>query len=77
MKRKWNLKRQTGARLRLFCHKLNEKERKAAVLVAFALFAAGCLYVTASSIAGLGADKESLGLEIGHISPLELKEDSR
>ncbi len=75
MKRKWNLKRQADARLRLLCHKLNEKERKAAILVAFALFAAGCLYVTASSIAGRGADKESLG--IGHISPLELKEDSR
>ena len=39
MKRKWNLKRQAGARLRLFCHKLSEKERKAAILVAFALFA--------------------------------------
>lgn len=75
MKRKWNLKRQTVARLRLFCHKLNEKERKAAILVAFALFAAGCLYVAASSVVefGIGGNKP----DIGHISPLELKEDSR
>ena len=75
MKRKWNLKRQTGARLRLFCHKLSEKERKAAVLVAFALFAAGCLYMTVSSVLEFGTGGNSL--DVGHISPLELKEDSR
>ena len=75
MKRKWNLKRQTVARLRLFCHKLSEKERKAAVLVAFALFAAGCLYMTVSSVSEFGTGRN--GLDAGHISPLELKEDSR
>lgn len=75
MKRKWNLKRQADAWLRLLCHKLNEKERKAAILVAFALFAAGCLYVTASSVVEFGTGGNNL--DVGHISPLELKEDSR
>lgn len=75
MKRKWNMKRQINAQLRLICHKLSEKERKAAILVAFALFAAGCLYVTVSSVVNLGNNRNSL--DVGHISPLELKEEKQ
>ena len=43
--------------------------------MAFALFAAGCLYVTASSVVEFGTGGNNL--DVGHISPLELKEDSR
>ena len=52
-----------------------KKKNLSVYLTAFALFAAGCFYVTASSVVefGTGGNK----LDVGHISPLELKEDSR
>ena len=75
MKRKGNLKRQTEARLRLICQRLSEKQRKAVVLSAFVLFAAGCLYMVISSFIGLGGNNDHLGID--HITPLNLKEESR
>lgn len=75
MKRKQNLKRQIDVRLRHLCQRLSEKQRKAVVLSAFVLFAAGCLYMVISSFIGLGGNKDNL--EINHISSLNLKEESR
>lgn len=75
MKGKGNLKRQIEARLRLVCQRLSEKQRKEVVLSAFVLFAAGCLYVVISSFIGLGGNDDHL--EINHITPLNLKEESR
>lgn len=74
MKRKRDLVRRADLRIRKYCRKLTEKQRKQIVLTAFTLFALGCLYVIFSSLLNFGhSDKR---LEIEHIrSPDGLLEE--
>lgn len=74
MKRKRDLVRRADLRIRKYCRKLTEKQRKQIVLTAFTLFALGCMYVIFSSLLNFGhSDKV---LEIKHIrSPDGLLEE--
>lgn len=65
MKRKLDLVRQADLRIRRYCRKLTEKQRKQIVLTTFTLFALGCIYVIFSSLLDFGHSGK--GLEIEHI----------
>lgn len=74
MKRKRDLVRRADLRIRKYCWKLTEKQRKQIVLTAFTLFALGCMYTIFSSL--LDSGHSGKGLEIKHIrSPDGLLEE--
>lgn len=76
MKRRRNYLKRTDSFMRWYCRKLTEKQRRAVVATAFALFMASCLYMIASSFTGFG--KPDGRLEIEHIrSPRQMLDGNK
>lgn len=73
-KRKRTLRRWADVRIRRYCRKLTDKQRKVVVGTAFILFLTGSLYVIATSLSGFGTPDASY--EIEHIRPPELMPDT-
>lgn len=69
MKKKRSLRRRVDSRIRWFCRRLTNRQRKIAVATAFTLFLISCLYIIATSLSGFGTPKRHY--EIEHIRPSE------
>lgn len=74
MKGKRNFLKRADCRLRLFCHRLTERQRMCLLLAMFLPFFAGCIYAIGTSLHRFGRDGGN-GLDIGHIRPLDLRKE--
>lgn len=74
MKEKRSFLKRADCRLRLFCHRMTERQRMCLLLVMFLPFFAGCIYAIGTSLHHFGSD-EGGGPDIGHIRPLDLRKE--
>lgn len=74
MKEKRNFLKRADCRLRLFCHRLTERQRMCLLLAMFLPFFAGCIYAIGTSLGHFGSDGDG-DPDIGHIRPLDLRKE--
>lgn len=74
MKEKRNFLKRADCRLRLFCHRLTERQRMCLLLAMFLPFFAGCIYAIGTSLHHFGSDEDG-GPDIGYIRSLDLRKE--